>query len=472
MIPKKRVVILGAGASGLAVACALAQKGNTDVTILEADKRIGGLSKTIEHEGILFDIGPHRLSGQLPRMVEFVKGLIGDDLIEKRNIHGVYFEGFLYNYPPKLKDFLNLRALKKTFDFGISWAWARFLYRKDRLMGRPRPKSFEEILLRNFGKSFYRSVIFPMMHKVWGTNDLHPDFTRIRFIKPTFHSMIKNILLAGHKEPHTMFYYPVKGYGQICDAMGEYAERNGCKIELEARIESIKANTLKGPFTVFYTQKGASRSIEADIVVSSISNRFLISYLSGTGLVGPLLQETDNFISRTLWLSIFVVKGFHLPARVIIFPEKEFMFNRISEMNLFHDLGYPEGRAVIMVDTICDKDSNYDLMKEAAFNNRVLDSVLSLGWFKRETVEKKFSVRFPNTYPVLNPRRYNAQERIEQYFAETGICLCGREASSDYNNTHNAMFKAFVTADYILGQIGAEEYKRVSRMAGRLPIQD
>lgn len=57
----KRVVILGAGITGLALAWSLKKKygPSLSVTLLEKSDRVGGWIRTIHNNGFLFDVGPH-----------------------------------------------------------------------------------------------------------------------------------------------------------------------------------------------------------------------------------------------------------------------------------------------------------------------------------------------------------------------------------------------------------------------------
>ena len=54
----KRVIIIGGGITGLSVAWKLSGKGY-EVTVIESDKLIGGLAKSVKVENYFFDIGPH-----------------------------------------------------------------------------------------------------------------------------------------------------------------------------------------------------------------------------------------------------------------------------------------------------------------------------------------------------------------------------------------------------------------------------
>ena len=58
---KEKVVIIGAGPAGLCAAYKLLSESDKyDVTILEEDKQVGGISKTIKYKNNRMDLGGHR----------------------------------------------------------------------------------------------------------------------------------------------------------------------------------------------------------------------------------------------------------------------------------------------------------------------------------------------------------------------------------------------------------------------------
>src|SRR6478735_1810910 len=101
-----RVLIVGAGVSGLATAAALAERGDDDYLILEADREIGGYCKTVKRDGFVWDYSGHffhfkhkdiaawleaRMPGQRVRTVEkksFIRYAGRDiDFPFQKNIH-------------------------------------------------------------------------------------------------------------------------------------------------------------------------------------------------------------------------------------------------------------------------------------------------------------------------------------------------------------------------------------------------
>ena len=56
MIEGKRVAVIGAGPAGLTAAYTLSKQ-NVPVVVLEADQIVGGIARTVNYKGYLFDIG-------------------------------------------------------------------------------------------------------------------------------------------------------------------------------------------------------------------------------------------------------------------------------------------------------------------------------------------------------------------------------------------------------------------------------
>ncbi len=54
----KKIIIVGGGITGLSTAWKLSEKGYK-VDLIESDRSIGGLAKSIKIENYSFDIGPH-----------------------------------------------------------------------------------------------------------------------------------------------------------------------------------------------------------------------------------------------------------------------------------------------------------------------------------------------------------------------------------------------------------------------------
>ena len=75
---KKKVLVLGGGASGLGVAWKLAEN-NIPVELIELKNEIGGLAATVRKDGYYLDYGPHYFLSEKPEIIKKVTGLFKED---------------------------------------------------------------------------------------------------------------------------------------------------------------------------------------------------------------------------------------------------------------------------------------------------------------------------------------------------------------------------------------------------------
>ena len=83
-------VVIGAGPAGLTCAYELLRGGVTSV-VLEKETLVGGLSRTDEYKGYLFDIGGHRFYTKLPMVEEMWREVLGDDLLVRPRLSRIYY---------------------------------------------------------------------------------------------------------------------------------------------------------------------------------------------------------------------------------------------------------------------------------------------------------------------------------------------------------------------------------------------
>lgn len=67
----KNILVIGAGPAGLASAHELAAGKNAElkVAIIEMDKAVGGVSKTVNFDGYYYDLGGHRFFQKLKKLM-------------------------------------------------------------------------------------------------------------------------------------------------------------------------------------------------------------------------------------------------------------------------------------------------------------------------------------------------------------------------------------------------------------------
>ena len=75
---KKNVIIIGAGPAGLTAGYELLKDNSNkySVTILEGTNEIGGISRTVKHNGNRMDIGGHRFFSKDKNVMDFWENLM------------------------------------------------------------------------------------------------------------------------------------------------------------------------------------------------------------------------------------------------------------------------------------------------------------------------------------------------------------------------------------------------------------
>ena len=104
----KKIIIIGAGVSGLSAAWELSNLGYK-TTIIESDKQIGGLAKSVVMEDYILDIGPHSFFTEdkevYDRVISLFKGEESAMPYSKRRVK-MYFRGKYVDYPLSVKSVL------------------------------------------------------------------------------------------------------------------------------------------------------------------------------------------------------------------------------------------------------------------------------------------------------------------------------------------------------------------------------
>ena len=81
----EEILIIGAGPAGLTAAWE-AEKFGVKTIVLEGDKEVGGISRTVERNGWRFDIGGHRFFTKVDEVYDVFNASTVCDLIEDLDV--------------------------------------------------------------------------------------------------------------------------------------------------------------------------------------------------------------------------------------------------------------------------------------------------------------------------------------------------------------------------------------------------
>ena len=97
---QKNVVIIGAGPAGLTAAYALSKHG-VPAVVVESDNAIGGLSRTINYKGYLFDVGGHRFFSKWDEVNQIWEEILGNTFLKRPRLSRIYYRKKFFYYPLK-----------------------------------------------------------------------------------------------------------------------------------------------------------------------------------------------------------------------------------------------------------------------------------------------------------------------------------------------------------------------------------
>lgn len=177
MSEKERVVVLGAGVGGLAAGYFLARTGKYNVTVLEKAPVIGGLSGTFERDNFQLDYGAHKIYSVIPGILDEIKQLMGDRLLELPKKNRLFLRGSLVDYPLRLGNIAKVLGLVTFLRLGFGYGIEIF----KGIFNKKPADSYEDYIVRRFGRPTYELVFEPLADKVWGDPaNLHPEMARTR----------------------------------------------------------------------------------------------------------------------------------------------------------------------------------------------------------------------------------------------------------------------------------------------------
>ena len=229
------VAIIGAGPAGLTAGYLLSKAGKR-VAIIEKDPTyVGGISRTVEHEGYRFDIGGHRFFSKSAAVVDLWNEILPDDFIQRPRMSRIYYEGKFYSYPLRAFEALRNLGLWRSGLCMLSYGWSKLAPIKD-------VRSFEDWTSNQFGKKLYSIFFKTYTEKVWGMpcNEMSADWAAQRIKGLSLWGAVTDGLkrsLGLNKRPNDgqavktlleTFRYPRLGPGMMWDAARDrIVERGG-----------------------------------------------------------------------------------------------------------------------------------------------------------------------------------------------------------------------------------------------------
>lgn len=500
----KNIVIIGAGPAGLTAGYKLLQaNAGARVTILEESDMIGGISRTVVHNGNRMDIGGHRFFSKDPDVnamwqelmplqgkPAFDDRILGRDvpvapggpdpeetdrvMLFRTRVSKIYYKRHFFDYPIRmnLKTVFNM-GLATTLEAGISYFCA--------VLNKLPENSLENFYINCFGRKLYAMFFEGYTEKLWGRHpkDISASWGAQRVKGLSFVAVIRDMLSklipagnSGNKKSQTSligeFHYPKLGAGQFWETVASEFERMGGVILKKHKVVQILTRDGMAHETVCETE-GKTLSFRADYVISSMPLKDLVGGMNdvpqrisdiAAGLPYRDFVTVGILVDRISLHNETKLKTLNdiIPDCWIYVQDTGVKLGRIQIFNNWspYMLRDPEHSLWIGLEYFCREGDEYWTMPDAEWKDFAVSELVRIGILDRDETVRDYHVeKAGKAYPAYFDT-YEHMDELKAYLDSIGNLFCiGRNGQHRYNNMDHSMVTAFETVKKILsGQSG------------------
>lgn len=470
---KEKIVVLGAGVGGLAAGYFLARTGKYAVTVLEKEAVIGGLCASFEHDGFVLDYGAHKLYSVIPGVLDEALDLMGDRLVRLPKKNRLYLEGKLVDYPLKLGNLASAlgpwRFLQIGFGYGIELLKGLF--------NRHAPRSYEEYIIRRFGRPTYELVFEPLADKVWGQPaSLHPEMARTRL--PASGGMELVLKLLGLKKETAdtnaeFFYYPKAGFGDWPQALAEGIQAHGGRVLTGVDVRGLQMDGGRVR-AVHSAVNGKAQDFDCDYLVSSLPLPLLGRMVFGDSDAEFNRAVTGLQFRHLVLVYVWVKRSLVMQDQWVFFPQRNVVFSRLFEQKQMNPQLGPADRTVITADFTAAEGSALWQASDADLVQQVVDGLVKTGFVKADEVEGSLVIRKPNFYPRYDLEYAEKMKLVSDKLRQVpNLLTTGRIGMYNYNNSdHCADMGRFIAEHLAAGETASDIWQALERRVAEYKIVD
>lgn len=447
---KPETVILGAGLAGLSAGHVLTRAG-VPLEVIEAGHEVGGLARTIEHNGFRFDLGGHRFLTGNKAVEAFVRDLLGSEILEAPRKSKILLRNRYFDYPLKPANALAGLGVLTTL---------RILsdYCAERLIRKPAPPvSLEDWVVRRFGRTMFDLYFKDYSEKVWGIgcDEISAEWVAKRIAGLSLWEAVKNAFSRrSGKDIATLadrFLYPSLGIGRISERLRETIEsRNPVRTDTGVVRINHDRRSIK---SIMVRCGGDVRDIDARDIISTIPLTNLVQMLHPAPPAAVREAAKGLNFRDLIVVTVMINRDRVTDLSWMYLPEKNITLGRIHEPKNWSPFMAPPGKTHLVAEYFCFRNDGIWNEPDDDLADRTMQQLSGLGLFKRNEVIDWRVVRVPRAYPVLDVGYRGRIDRIMEYLSGfKNLHIAGRGGTFQYLNMDHAIESGMAAATTILGK--------------------
>ena len=489
----KTAIVIGAGPAGLTAAYELRRKSEDwRIVVLEESAEIGGLSRTVVHNGCHIDIGGHRFFSKSQRINDIWTQLMPmqgkpakDDIIlgracrlspggpdpetddhvmlSRRRVSRIYYLRHFFDYPITVKPATILAlGLARTVKAGFSYLYSAVFKRPE--------KSLEDFYINRFGRVLYSMFFEDYTEKLWGVHPskISPEWGAQRVKGLSLWKALINIFIPqGNAKETTLideFVYPKRGPGQFWETLADRLRKDGVEIRMNSRVTGIE--TEQGRVSAVVLADGSR--LACDAVFSSMPVKDLVAaFGDAPGDVARIAADLPyrDFITVGLLVDKLAIRNTTklktirdiVPDTWIYVQEREVRMGRIQIFNNWSPYMVDDVTKHVWIglEYFCSEGDRFWTMDDAAFVDMATAELRRIGVLgENEPVHDSIRIKAKKAYPAYFGS-YAEFGKVRAWLDGFPNLYCiGRNGQHRYNNMDHSMMCGIEAVRALLGETG------------------
>jgi len=460
---KRKVIILGGGPAGLATGYELAKRGQ-EVICLEQDSIVGGISRTVDHNGYRFDIGGHRFFTKIDSVNTLWREVLPHEFLRRPRISRIYYNRKFFSYPLKATNALMGLGLGKSLAIIASFIVSKIRpYRQE--------NTFEEWVSNRFGKKLFQIFFKTYTEKVWGIpcSEIQAEWAAQRIKGLSLSSAIKTAIFGDKKQKiKTLieeFDYPRLGPGQMYEKMTQRIGEMGGQVILNHKVVGLESkNGLITAVAAIDAAGNKQRFAGTDFISSIPVNELAASIAPQANQ--KVRDTADKLKYRSLLtVNLMMNRREEFPDTWIYIHAPEVKVGRVQCFkNWSPDMVPDEEHSSLGLEYFCTEGDSLWQTKDEELIELGKREMEQLGLANGKAVFDAFVIRMPKTYPVYDMDYRGHLDVIKGYLAGFGNLQCiGRNGMFKYNNMDHSILSGQLAVENLFGakhdlwQVNTEE---------------
>lgn len=487
----KKAIVVGAGPAGLTAGFELLKQTDIKPLLFESSNEIGGISRTIVHNGNRMDIGGHRFFSKNDTIMNWWQNIMPlqgapalDDLLLKRNkklkndgpnpqeennvillrqrISRIFYLKRFFDYPisAKPQTFINL-GIKNTLQILDGYIHS--------LIKKRQEISLEDFYINRFGRPLYKIFFEDYTQKVWGIHpsQLGADWGAQRVKGLSVLSIVKDILKKPFRDKNLQqkdtetslieqFIYPKFGPGQLWENVAGIISEKGGVVKKNATVVDINVAQNR-VHSVNIDEGGHIHTEFCDYLLSSMPLRDLINAIKGVEIPDEVKNIAQNlpyrdFISVGVLVKELAIENRtkiktyknRIPDTWIYIQDPNVKIGRIQVFNNWspYMVSDYENSIFLGLEYFCTEGDELWLMPESEFINMAINELEQIHFVKKENIIDTILVKTPKAYPAYYGSYYEL-DKVKTFLDTIENLYCiGRNGQHRYNNMDHSMLTA------------------------------